>query len=84
MADIFIGKLIREELKSQRKSVVWLSSELGCNRTNIYKIFNRQSIDADLLLRISRLLGKNFFVPYVESFPEEEAAVEEEQLESIV
>ena len=66
MTTIFIGKLIKDELKAQQKSVVWLSQELGCNRTNIYKIFNRHSIDAELLLRISRIMGRNFFEPYVE------------------
>lgn len=66
MTTIFIGKLIQEELRVQQKSVVWLARELGCNRTNIYKIFNRRSIDAELLLRISRVLGRNFFKPYIE------------------
>lgn len=66
MTTIFIGKLIQEELRVQQKSVVWLARELGCNRTNIYKIFNRRSIDAELLLRISRVLGRNFFEPYIE------------------
>ncbi|MDE6860095.1 MAG: XRE family transcriptional regulator [Duncaniella sp.] len=65
MATIFIGKLIRDELKEQHKSVVWLSNELGCNRTNVYKIFNRKSIDAELLLRISKALNRNFFEPYI-------------------
>lgn len=65
MATIFIGKVIKEELKAQQKSAVWLSNELGCNRTNVYKIFNRQSIDAELLLRISVALDRNFFEPYV-------------------
>ncbi len=72
MTTIFIGKLIKDELKTQQKSVVWLSQELGCNRTNIYKIFNRHSIDAELLLRISRVLGKNFFEPYVTRLPHSE------------
>lgn len=69
MTTIFIGKLIQEELKTQKKSVVWLSNELGCNRTNIYKIFNRRSIDAELLLRISKALQRNFFEPYISRLP---------------
>lgn len=70
MATIFIGQLIRDELKAQRKSVVWFSRQLGCNRTNVYKIFNRHSIDAELLLRISRILGRNFFEPYTDRLPQ--------------
>lgn len=73
MSTIFIGKLIEEELRSQRKSVVWLSSILGCNRTNVYKIFNRRSIDSDLLLRISVALNRNFFTPYNDLIIERQA-----------
>ncbi|MCM1077028.1 MAG: XRE family transcriptional regulator [Bacteroides sp.] len=69
MTTIFIGKLIQDELKAQQKSVVWLSRELGCNRTNVYKIFNRHSIDSELLLRISRVLNRNFFESYVSRLP---------------
>ncbi|MBD5313226.1 MAG: XRE family transcriptional regulator [Duncaniella sp.] len=61
-----IGTLIREELRVQRKTAVWLADELGCNRSNIYKIFNRRSIDSELLLRISNALGRNFFQPYLD------------------
>lgn len=64
MNDIFIGKLIENELRRQQKSVVWLARQLDCNRTNIYKIFDRQSIDSELLLRISRALSYNFFDHY--------------------
>lgn len=66
MGTVFIGRIIKDELQSQRKSVVWLAEALGCNRTNIYKIFNRQSIDSELLFRISRVMGHNFFEPYTE------------------
>lgn len=66
MSQIFIGKLIEEELRSQDRSVVWLAAKLDCNRTNIYKIFHRPSIDAELLLRISNALGRNFFTLYTD------------------
>ncbi len=64
MEQIFIGKQIEDELRSQQRSVVWLSQKLNCNRTNVYKIFNRQSIDAELLLKISNALQRNFFESY--------------------
>lgn len=66
MSQIFIGKLIEEELRSQDRSVVWLAGKFDCNRTNIYKIFHRSSIDAELLLRISNALGRNFFTLYTD------------------
>ncbi|MCH5346841.1 MAG: XRE family transcriptional regulator [Muribaculaceae bacterium] len=64
MNDIFIGRLIENELRRQQRSVVWLSQQLECNRTNVYKIFERRSIDAELLLKISRALDHNFFEHY--------------------
>lgn len=69
MATINIGKLIEDELRNQQKSVIWLSNEIGCNRTNIYKIFNRRSIDTELLYRISKALQRNFFEPYLSKLP---------------
>lgn len=65
MTEIFIGKIIEDELRNQERSVVWLARKLNCNRTNIYKIFHRASIDTELLLKISKILNRNFFMYYV-------------------
>ncbi|MCC8036983.1 MAG: XRE family transcriptional regulator [Bacteroidales bacterium] len=61
---IVIGQLIEKELRRQCKSAAWLAQQLECNRTNVYKIFNRPSIDCELLLRISNALSHNFFDVY--------------------
>lgn len=61
-----IGQIIRKELESQGRSVVWLAQEMSYSRTNIYKIFDRASIDTDVLLRISLVLGVDFFKFYSE------------------
>lgn len=61
---IHIGHLIEEELLRQERSAAWLAKKLYCDRTNIYKIFKRESIDTDLLLRISKVLDHNFFQCY--------------------
>lgn len=65
MNQIFIGKSIEYEFRNQERSVVWLARKLNCNRTNIYKIFNRSTIDTELLLRISNVLQRNFFEEYI-------------------
>ena len=56
-----IGKEIRAELRRQGRSAVWLAEKLNCNRANIYNIFNRRTIDTELLERISLILQRNFF-----------------------
>ncbi len=56
-----IGQLIREELKQQGRTVTWFAKAINCDRTNIYNIFERESIDANLLIRISKALNKDFF-----------------------
>ena len=61
---IHIGKLIERELRRQERSVSWFARNLYCERSNVYDIFKRRSIDTELLLRISRLLGHNFFEDY--------------------
>ena len=55
-------EIIHEELLRQGRTVLWLSQQLGCNRTNIYNIFVRDSISTDLLMKISIALNKDFFV----------------------
>ena len=63
-----IGKEIHAELLRQGHSVSWLSQQLGCNRTNIYNIFVRESIGTDLLMKICIALNKDFFELYSKQF----------------
>ncbi len=55
-----IGKLIQEELERQEHSIAWFSRKLSCHRSNVYNIFARENIDIELLVRISRILNRNF------------------------
>ena len=63
---IHIGSLIEQELRRQERSVTWLASELHCDRTNVYKVFKKKSIDTQLLENISVILRHNFFLDYAE------------------
>ncbi len=56
-----IGTCIRKRLEEQRKTVVWLSRQLACSRTNVYKIFEKEHIDTLMLARIGELLDYDFF-----------------------
>lgn len=68
---VHIGKLIEEKLRQQGRSVSWFAGKLYYDRTNVYSIFKRKSIDTDLLLRISHVLNYNFFNCYHPEFKEE-------------
>ena len=63
---VHIGKVIKAELERQECSVTWFAKKLYCERTNVYSIFKRESIDTELLLRISIVLHRNFFMDYIE------------------
>ena len=59
---IHIGELIRQRLCEIERTPTWLARKINCDRTNIYKIFQRASIDTELLSRISKALEYNFFI----------------------
>lgn len=61
---IHIGKIIETVFQEQGRSPSWFARQLHCNRSNIYNIFKRSSIDTALLLRISKILKHNFIQYY--------------------
>lgn len=61
---IFIGEEIKKVVKERKVTVSWLARELGCHRTNIYRIFDAASVDSDVLFRLSIILKFNFFDLY--------------------
>lgn len=69
-SNIHIGNLIREQLRKDQRSVGWLAREIGCTRNHVYKVFNKPSLDVDLLLRISKSMQFNFFQYYTTDFLE--------------
>lgn len=70
-SNIHIGHLILEQLRKDKRSVGWLAREIHCTRNNVYKIFNKSSLDADLILRISKSMNFNFFQYYAAEFLKE-------------
>lgn len=73
-----IGELIRKEFLKQERSVAWFARKLACDRTNIYRIFEKRSIDTDQLMRISVILNHNFFTDLTRE-TEEKLSVKNEQ-----
>lgn len=56
-----LGALIEEELRRQERSVSWFARHLACDRRNVYRIFRKNNLDTELVMRISRILKHDFF-----------------------
>ena len=69
-SDIHIGHLVQAQLKADQRSASWLARKIGCTRNHVYKIFNKPSLDADLILKISTAMNFNFFQYYTAEFLE--------------
>lgn len=53
-------------MDEQHRTVVWFAKRLSCSRTNVYKIFEKYSIDTEMLAKISIILDFDFFDLYSE------------------
>lgn len=58
---IHIGKKIKEELYRQGMPVAVFAKKINRTRNVVYNIFERESIDTELLNKISRVLNCDFF-----------------------
>lgn len=61
---IHIGSIIKEKFDKLGLPVSWFAKQLCCDRTNVYSIFKRESIDTALLVKISTILKHDFFKYY--------------------
>lgn len=59
---VHLGNMIKRELKAQGRSVSWLARTIHMERSSIYKIFDRDSLDVGLLIRISIVMDHDFFL----------------------
>ena len=57
-----LGSLIKQDLMSQERTVAWFARKLCMDRSNVYRLFQKNSIDTMLLSRISSVLGKDYFI----------------------
>ena len=58
--NLHIGHLIKSVFDASGITVSEFARRIHCERTNVYKIFNRRSIDVELLVKISEILNHNF------------------------
>ena len=55
-----IGQRIKEVM-AKKVSVIAIAKEIECERTNVYNIFERESINTGLLQKFSIILKHDFF-----------------------
>lgn len=60
--EFHMGNLIKAVFDKSGLTVAEFAKRIHCDRTNVYKIFARQSLDTALLVKISKALQHNFFV----------------------
>ncbi len=65
-----IGEIIRIEMERQERTPTWLARKINCQRPNIYHIFRSESINTDLLKKISQALNVDFFKYYSQDLNE--------------
>lgn len=67
---VHIGELIRLEMERQERTPTWLAKKINCQRPNVYYIYRAESINTDLLEKISRALHVDFFSFYSKELAE--------------
>lgn len=63
---IHAGKMVKEVFAASGMTVSELGRRVQTTRQNIYRIFERESIDTALLLRLGKALSHDFFGYYTE------------------
>ena len=59
--NLHIGQLIKTVFERSGMTVSDFARQLNCERTNVYTIFKRRTIDVELPVNISKILEYNFF-----------------------
>jgi uncharacterized membrane protein YcaP (DUF421 family) len=63
-SNVYIGEIIKKELRRQNKTNKWFSEQLCINIRTVNKIFLKEIIDTELLFQISCILKTDFFKYY--------------------
>lgn len=74
-----IGQKIKEVFDARKMKLTDFADQLGTVRQNVYRIFKKRHLDTGLLLKISEVLGHNFFQYYVNE-PQSHKQFESEQI----
>ena len=69
--ELHLGNIVKEQVDRKGYRTVWLAEQLHCHRNNIYKIYEKQWIDTELLLKLSFILNCDFFAIISEYYKRE-------------
>lgn len=75
-----IGQEILKEVKAKYPSVTAFAKDLCKSSSATYEIFGKTSLDTDLLLKVSKLLERDFFREFSEKCLNGEVAVEDKDM----
>lgn len=80
MEKYHIGQEILKEVKAKFPSVAAFARELCKSSSATCEIFDKTSLDTDLLLKVSKLLDRDFFREFSEKCLNGEVAVEDKEM----
>jgi transcriptional regulator with XRE-family HTH domain len=66
MKNVHIGSIIRKKLTERGMRVTEFANALHYNRSSVYSLFERRSIDLELLILISKILEDDLLGLYLE------------------
>jgi len=74
---VIIGKLIQKRLKERGMSNAEFARRINTHIRNVYDIFNRKSIDTDLLIAIGEVLDYDFFSHYSKTISKSDLKIDD-------
>ncbi|MEM0996665.1 MAG: hypothetical protein AAGN35_06285 [Bacteroidota bacterium] len=66
-----LGEVIRQKIREDGRTAQSIAQELGMSRGNLDKIYHKESLNSDLLARLSLALNYDFFM-HVNPFRQDE------------
>ena len=55
MADFHVGHIIKAVFDEQGRTVKWFATKMHCNRTNVYKMFEKPHLNSEIIARASQV-----------------------------
>lgn len=60
MKNIHIGSIIKQKVIESTMTIKEFADKINCDRTTVYDIFKRKSLDVERMIKISQVLNYDF------------------------